>query len=618
MPKSIDRTFLDAIINTVADPIFVKDRDHRWIVMNDAMCEFMRAPREKLIGLSDYDYFPKAQADEFWAKDDHVFETGGINVNEEAFTDADGIDHVIETKKSIFTDPYGNKVLVGVIRDITDLRKKNEALARAKADAETATMAKAEFLANMSHEIRTPLHGVIGMAELLLQYEATEGPQRECAEVIMSSSTALLGLLNDILDLSKVDAGQLTLESREFDVIEATEDAVDVFAATAQERGLELVTFAQPGRAITHVGDSARLKQVVTNLVGNAVKFTSSGYVVVRIETRGSLLTIAVEDSGIGIDRESRAALFRPFVQADTSTPRRFGGTGLGLSISARVAEIMGGRLGVVSEPGQGSTFTLEIPLCAPTRPHTEPKAWPSRRALVIESGARTREALTNELEARGFEVVRVSTTAEGLATWESADVALVDAALLTGLPRDRPIIALVPRGAAPVLGPEVVRLAKPVRRAALERALSMSLGETSRETPSTPSPESRSARPAMILVVEDNPTNQLVIERMLDSLGHRAVIASDGAEGLAMLATHKVDLVLMDCRMPIMDGYTATRQARARERAEGRDRIPIIALTASASADDERACRDAGMDGYLSKPILLGDLQAALEAAIL
>jgi two-component system sensor histidine kinase/response regulator len=660
-----ERNQLRTLMDSLPDHVFIKDRDSRFVTANAAVLRTLGVDRlEDVVGKTDFDFFARELAEPYYTDEQEIVRTGRPLLNrEELLVDAAGQRKWLLTTKVPLRDREGAVVgLVGVSHDITERRRAEEERDRARSAAEAASKAKSEFLANMSHEVRTPMNGILGMTELLLDTPLSN-EQRDYLGMVKSSAESLLTVINDILDFSKIEAGKLELVPSAFPLRDSLADTVRTLAVRALQKGLELACHIAPDVPDGLVGDVGRLRQVVVNLVGNAIKFTDQGEVVLDVGKVASFseageklaafpteveLHFAVRDTGIGIPADKQRLIFAPFEQADGSVTRRHGGTGLGLAISAHLVELMGGRIWVESAVGQGSTFHFTARFAQAEgvmfRPAAEPAAVEGLAVLVVDDNATNRRILVEMLSNWRMRPTPADSGPAALAELRRAaadgepfPLVILDA-LMPGM--DGFLLAEHIRSHPDLAGATVMLLSssdragdasrcqalgiagylmKPVKQSELLNTILTAL----QPLPSVPAERVPAAgsvaavppgRRLHILLAEDNAVNQRLAVALLERHGHRVVVAPNGKEALAVLEGEAFDLVLMDVQMPEMGGLEATARLRERERGTGRH-VPVIALTAHAMKGDRERCLAAGMDGYLSKPIQARELLQALDA---
>jgi two-component system sensor histidine kinase/response regulator len=647
------KEFHERIVASLAEGIVLENARGRISFVNPTLERLLGYAPGELVGRHWQAIVHPEEVERLRAKSRSRTETT-LERYESVFRAKDGRDiPVLVSTQSLFDKGRFRGVLAAVT-DITGPKRTEDELRLSREEARSASLAKSEFLANMSHEIRTPMNGVIGMIELALESPLT-AVQRDYLSAARASAESLLTVLNDILDFSKIEARMIQLDPVRFPLHDSVTDIVAVLALPAHRKGLELGCRVPASLPAAVVGDLGRLRQVLVNLVSNAVKFTEKGEVVVdvREESRtdeGLVLHFAVRDTGIGIPRNKRDAVFSAFVQADGSTTRKYGGTGLGLAITARLVEIMGGRIWVESRVGRGSTFHFTTRLGLPKEPErpkaeVEPRALRDLPVLVVDDNATNRTILREMLNGWGMDPAEASggraaltALAKRRASGRPFRLALVDANMpgLDGF-------ALVKRlGAAAGPAPAVIMLTSADRRGDLSRARALGISaylvkpvkpsdlfdaiirifgaaEADAPPPDLITDQTiRAERPRYrILLAEDNPVNQKVATHVLERRGHTVVTASDGRKALECLERERFDLVLMDVQMPVMDGFEATAAIRKKERASG-DRLPVVAMTAHAMKGDRERCLAAGMDDYLSKPLRPDELFRTIDRLLL
>jgi two-component system, sensor histidine kinase and response regulator len=543
----------------------------------------------------------------------------------------------------IHSNPMPEGGFVSTYIDITDRKHAERDLMLMGKRAEAANDAKSRFLAAMSHEIRTPMNGVLAMLELL-QHTQLDGEQNSMVEVVRDSASSLLKIIDDILDFSKIEAGKLDLEAVDLSLVSIVEGVAETLAPQARRKELSLSTFVDPAIPRSLKGDPVRLRQVLFNLVGNALKFTETGEVFVSAEAVSGAapgtIRVSVRDTGIGMSEAAKARLFQPFSQADSSTTRRFGGTGLGLSISMRIVELMGGTIDVESEEGKGSVFSF-VAMLAPGREMPPLPDLTGKRVMVVDDNRSIREAFAMYLRAAGASVETRASGKPALVEMERAarEGAAYHAALIDfRLPDvDGIVLGETIRGTPDLFDTRLVLataydesghrkralergfdayLLKPVRRESLLRALANEFGPAKRDPAAALAALPSAAAGTRILVAEDNPTNRAVVQRQLERLGYASVVAPDGRQAFDLWRAERFDAILTDVHMPAMDGFELTEAVRSAEQGSG-TRTPIVALSAAAMTGEAERCLAAGMDEFVAKPVSLSALASALSRAL-
>jgi PAS domain S-box-containing protein len=640
---------LRTIVDTLPSIVILKDRDGRHLMINSFYEQATGFTAETVIGRTNAEFMPQELAERIMAVDRKVIETAAPLKFEEQIPHPDGSPHSYLTTKVPLLDALGKPyALVVLATDITTRKRLERETLEAKERAEEATRAKSDFLANMSHEIRTPMNAVIGMSHLALQTDLTP-KQRDYLTKIDSSAKALLRIINDILDFSKIEAGKLDIEKTEFHLDDVIDNLAALLTVKVEEKGLELLFRIDPAVPINLLGDPLRLGQILLNLAGNAVKFTQHGEIVVaarllEMNADDALIRFSVSDTGIGLTEEQKSKLFQSFSQADTSTTRRFGGTGLGLAISKRLAELMGGEIGVESEPGKGSTFwfTARMGLHGreklPRRMLAED--FRGMRVLVVDDNRTSLEILSEALRTMGCRPATATSGPEALDMLEAAppdqpfELVLMDWRMpgWDGIETTRRIKLDEKLSSVPTVvmvtaygREEVMRqaetagiagfLIKPVNQSVLVNTIMEVFGRETDQSrlgdrPTGQVPGIERIAGARVLLAEDNQINQQVARELLEGVGLQVVVAGNGREAVEFSLAQPFDLVLMDIQMPEMDGFEATAKIRGVKELK---EIPILAMTAHAMAGDRQKSFDMGMNDHVTKPIDPEELFRAL-----
>jgi len=630
------------LVDAQGDAIFRRDASSRLTYANEAFFKLFGLEPSHAIGYPFApELHPESRAPLFGSFGELEKTRGQANYDQHVRTIAGW--RWISWKDYAVRDGHGRLIEVqSVGRDVTERKALEDALTEARDNAEAASRAKSGFLATMSHEIRTPMNGVLGMGRLLLETDL-KPEQRTYAEAITQSGEALLTLIGDILDFSKIESGTLTLDEDEVDVRGLVAGVAELLGPRAHAKNIEITTMVARDVPQAIRGDHVRLRQVLTNLMGNAVKFTETGGVCVALSMTeakdGTVLRVEVRDTGVGVPPQKRQEIFQEFVQADSSHARKFGGSGLGLAISKRLVETMGGQIGIEPGPEHGSIFWFTMPTITVRPAGAEIPPLDGKRIAIISRNKMLREGLCLQIQTQGGEGLNFSQLPPGKIEAGKIDAVLIDSGtdsapdplMPPGL--SIPTLVMVTPAARSRLKDLTAMgfagyLVKPIRETSLAEQLNfcLSMNRAGKAADATPAPTGQPADPAPspaasartglnILLAEDNPVNALLIRELLRRRGHQVRDVASGGAAVAALENERFDLLLTDIHMPGMDGIEATRAIRAMEAENARPRVPIVALTADALETGKRACRDAGMDGFLTKPVDPAELEEMFQA---
>ena len=650
----------NTIIESIEDGYYEVDLDGNFTFFNDSLCKIYGYSQKELLGLNSHAFMGKKDIgydiDGFGKDFDFTLQTGkAAKTIDTEIIKKNGAKCNVETSVSPMTDLNGKiQGYRGITRDVTFAKRADE-LMHAKMAADAANRAKSDFLANMSHEIRTPLNGIIGMTELAMDTNLNDN-QKNIFQIILSESDNLLNIINDILDFSKIEVGKVELEVIPFDLRTLIDDVASKFVIGAEQKGLELTAFLSSDVHIQLIGDPGRLRQILVNLMGNAIKFTKNGDVFLRVELNDDLgemvkVRFVVEDTGIGVSKDKQKTIFEDFSQADNSTTRKYGGTGLGTSISKRLAELMGGEIGVDGKKGKGSAFWFTAIFQRQTEQNITPVAREvnlrNLKVLVVDDNKNARFILSEYLKSWAACPIVVSNGLQALAmldekasSKEAIQLILTDIRMpeMDGFElvrkinenkafKEIPIIHFT--SAANIEDLSLCReqrsdayITKPIKKSDLRRAIDTALGfsKDKRLEPVANVSEKRTMVEKVrikfnVLLVEDYPTNQLVALKHLRDAGYNVDLAENGRDAVDAFKRKQYDLILMDIQMPIMDGYAATKEIRRLEKElKQMEKTPIVAMTAHAIKGFRDECLKIGMDDYITKPFKKKDLQSFVE----